>query len=121
MGHQLQSFLPSMNQIGKFFKIEIDNQAIEYKIRCYYDLDEIIINPGDKLTIFRWDDTQERWTDMNPIRANSSLRYVEVKISGNVLLSLDEKIKTSRSPGFSVIVIMLTILLGSRRNKKCQK
>jgi len=113
MSHQLENFLPDNKLTGKFYQLTVDNEDIEYYLRCYYDLDEIRNISIERLTLFQWNEDSETWVELEPISSNLHLHYVEVKIKGNTLIRFGEgiiRITFRFVPIFTLAILGLSCL-----------
>jgi len=89
MTHQLKNLIPEQQETGKFYKLQFNNSELEYKIRCYYDLDEVLYsNPLDIQEVFQWNYSTQSWNKLNLIATNTTLRFSEVRLMGNVILRI---------------------------------
>jgi peptide/nickel transport system substrate-binding protein len=108
MSHNLEAFIPSQEQKGKFYLISADTPEVNYHFRCYYDLSEIEGLSPVHLTLFQYDENQGTWLRVKTLASNSSLQYVEIELRGGYkLLRLGESIIqiTYRNlPLFSLII-----------------
>ncbi len=91
MSNDVQFFLPSQHDKGKFFSIVPSDSSQEYFVRCYYNLNEINSSiPLEALGLLQWDESDHSWHELVSTASNSSLRFVEVKLSGSVLIKFGE-------------------------------
>ncbi|MFX1515151.1 MAG: ABC transporter substrate-binding protein [Promethearchaeota archaeon] len=86
MSHNLETFLPDQNEIGKFLQITCSSETTPYRLRCYYNPWEVENIPLDQLIISQYDEQSKTWHKIEPLRQNSTLQYVEVKIQGEKVL-----------------------------------
>ena len=108
MSHNLKTYIPSQESVGKYYLISIDTPDVTYNFRCYYNPAEIEGIPPNRLSIMQYDEHNKIWLELETISSNSSLRYIEVELKGDrKLLRLGEAIirLTYRNlPLFSLIV-----------------
>jgi peptide/nickel transport system substrate-binding protein len=91
MTHQLRSFLPGENEIGKFYQVSTNNSKISYYFRIYYDQNEIAEISVNKLGLFQYNFDSESWEELKIIASNHILHYVQVELQGGFkLLRLGE-------------------------------
>ncbi|MFX0087556.1 MAG: ABC transporter substrate-binding protein [Candidatus Hodarchaeota archaeon] len=76
--NNLQSFIPDTDLIGKFFTIDVDNTAVEYYIRCYYDSEDLSSSPI----------ASHLWEEGVIVAADSNLQFVEIKARGDIIIYL---------------------------------
>ena len=126
----IQSFLPEFNYHGRFYKIDVSNQDIDYFLRCYYDPEDISAFPSDNFILNKWVPETTTWKELVSYSSNISLRYVEVKIKGNCLIrlnssshSISEVISYKFLPIVSIFVLgmVLAITITLVNNQKMFK
>ncbi|MHA2033578.1 MAG: hypothetical protein ACW99Q_29775, partial [Candidatus Kariarchaeaceae archaeon] len=128
MDNNLDTFLPDQDIEGKFFQITVDEKSLSYYFRAYYDLDEIRGIPENQIALFEYNENEAKWDELETVSSNSSLRYVEVQLSGgDILLSLGHPITQISFifvPLFSMIIlgvivlIIYTLFTNFKRSKK---
>ncbi|MHA1945544.1 MAG: ABC transporter substrate-binding protein [Candidatus Hodarchaeales archaeon] len=87
MSYYLENFLEESNETGKFFSLNLTNPEISYSLRCYYDENEVT-GQKEKLRQQKWNQEQEEWETLISTASNTTLRFVEIKSSGNIILRL---------------------------------
>ncbi|MHA2094096.1 MAG: ABC transporter substrate-binding protein, partial [Candidatus Hodarchaeales archaeon] len=114
MSHYAKTFFPTEEEIGKFLKVEVDNDEVEYSVRCYYDIDEIPDQSiVEQLALFQWDENETQWSVLKTIASNSSLRYVEVNLKGGYkLLKLSEFVIRVTYQHFPLVFLIIGGTLG---------
>jgi peptide/nickel transport system substrate-binding protein len=116
MTHQLRNLLPYQRETGKFFEFQINNSELEYNLRCYYDFDEMHqSNAFEEQGIFRWNYSTQSWNKLEVVASNTSLRFSEIKLKGNVILRLgkvDLLLLTFRYLPIIILIIGPIIVLG---------
>lgn len=90
MSYNLNAFFPNRNETGKYFYVDVDHELINYNLRCYYDPYEVEYLSHSQLMLFRYDANKEEWVELNIVSSNPDLRYLEVVLSGDVLIRLSE-------------------------------
>jgi peptide/nickel transport system substrate-binding protein len=115
MTHELMNIIPDRQERGKFYQLQVNNSDLKYKIRCYYDLDEI--NPSSRYEnqdVFQWNNSTQSWNKLELIVSNIDLRFSEIQIKGNAILRLGQLtlfLLTFKYLPIIVIIIGPTIVL----------
>ena len=110
----INTFLPEFDLQGKFFKIEVNNQNVDYHLRCYYDPEDISTISRDQITLYKWNQEKDFWEELVPYYTNSSLRYVEVVVSGNIIVRfglMDLRITFRFLPIFSILLLSMMVII----------
>ncbi|MFW9990774.1 MAG: ABC transporter substrate-binding protein [Candidatus Odinarchaeota archaeon] len=109
MSHYLESFIPNQQEQGKFILLETTSKGEFYKFRLYYDLDEIAGIHRDDLVLFGYNNSDNTWNELDIFSSNSSLRFIEVQVSGEYnLFRLGRRV--SEMSYFFVPMFLLIIL-----------
>jgi ABC-type transport system substrate-binding protein len=70
--------------ITKYFQLEVDQNDTDYRVRFYYDNEEITNKTNaEALALFRWDGTKNQWEELETTNSSTTLRYVEVILKGD--------------------------------------
>ncbi|MHA1944726.1 MAG: ABC transporter substrate-binding protein [Candidatus Hodarchaeales archaeon] len=80
MSYQLRDFMSSYQDVGKFYRVSSDRDLTGYRFRCYYDMSELEEVPLQ--LIYRYDQKSNSWSSIDIVASNTSLRYIEVELSG---------------------------------------
>jgi len=117
MNHELKSFLPLKNDSGKFYKITVSNQKINYNFRCYYDLDDLPNISPDQLYLNQWNEDAQKWYETELLDKNTTLHYIEIELRGDVIIRLGDNIGEllhvityKYLPGITVTVCILIVI-----------
>ena len=129
MTHKLKNLIPEQQETGKFYKLQFNNSESEYKIRCYYDLDEVFYsNPLDIQEVFQWNYSTQSWNKLELIATNTTLRFSEVRLMGDVILRIsipDLLMLTFRFLPIILIIIIpiigLSVLIINKNRKLVKK
>ncbi|MFX0125257.1 MAG: ABC transporter substrate-binding protein [Candidatus Hodarchaeota archaeon] len=130
MSHQLSTFLPTQNALGKYYQIRTDNEDLYYRFRSYYDPEEVKTKSFDQLALYEYDDEEEMWRKLDTISANTSLSYVEIELKGgDKLLRLGESIEGvvqltyNLFPFISIFTILMVVIISVTiaKNQKVAK
>ncbi|MHA1945713.1 MAG: ABC transporter substrate-binding protein [Candidatus Hodarchaeales archaeon] len=108
MSHNLKTFLPSQEESGKFIRISSNREDGELKIRFYYDVNEVQGISQKQLSLFKYNESENFWEELNILSSNSITRYLEVELKGSESLIRFGRtliIKTFRLVPFFVIAI----------------
>ena len=83
-------------------------------VRCYYDMDEIRDISPDHLAVEKWNKSTKKWLGIETTIANTKLRFIEVKVEGNIIIRLDERIIKTYLwvPFFSLGILSLALCTG---------
>ncbi len=109
MSHNLKTFLPTQDESGKFIRVISDNEDVNYRLRCYYDLDEVEGIPQKQLILFQYIKKENSWKELETVSSNSLFRYLEVEIIGkDNLIRFGETLlrKTFKYVPYFVIIIL---------------
>ncbi|NHK29712.1 MAG: hypothetical protein FK730_00070 [Asgard group archaeon] len=92
MSYDTKSLISSStrNETGKVFYFNVDQNQLKYSIRCYYDPDEINFTSPNDLKIYQLDIKDQEWIEMDVIKSDSIFRYLELELSGDIVLLLTE-------------------------------
>jgi peptide/nickel transport system substrate-binding protein len=91
MTNQLRNIVPTRTDKGKFISITVSNDDVEYYLRSYFDNDEIMnFSKIKELGLQQWNEKEEVWQNLKTIDSNQTLRYIEVKVKGDVILQFGE-------------------------------
>jgi peptide/nickel transport system substrate-binding protein len=97
MSNWIQNFIPVQRETGKCYSITVSDATCEYYLRCYYDLNEINSSiPLSNFGLSLWIENTNSWQDLVPIASNNSLRFIEVKLSGNTIIKFGEVLQIGR-------------------------
>ncbi|MFX1303091.1 MAG: ABC transporter substrate-binding protein [Promethearchaeota archaeon] len=89
MTHKLTNLIPDQQETGKFYELQVNNSDLDYKVRCYYDLDEIFYtDPLKEQEVFEWNYTTQSWNRLEIITSNTNLRFSEIQLKGSAILRL---------------------------------
>ena len=69
----------------------------------------------DQITMHKWNEEKNSWEELVPYYTNSSLRYVEVVVFGNIIVRfglMDLAIKFRFLPIFSILVLSMMVIIG---------
>ena len=102
--NNLKSFKPEIDLPGEFFWVDIDNQQVEYYLRCYYNLEDITSESADKLILDQLENNSQTWTEGQIVLADSNLRYIEIKTKGDIIAYL------TKSEEGNITVFVQTLL-----------
>lgn len=110
---ELSSFVPNQDQFGKYFKITVDNEVIEYSLRLYYDVNDFESLSSGSHSLFQWYESRQEWMELSPVSENLSLQYLEIKASGNIILKFGKKIVEityKYLPGVTIVTGLLVTI-----------
>ncbi len=111
MSHKLTNFLSDQESSGKFYELTTNNPDLTYRFRSYYDLSEIINLPNDRISLFKYDEIDDKWDELETLSSNSSLQYIEVELKGSYSLLRLEESAVQITYKFLPFVAMITILM----------
>jgi peptide/nickel transport system substrate-binding protein len=112
----INSFLPEYNMPGKFYKTTVNDSDLEYHLRCYYDSEDVRDIPEEQRTLYKWEETTETWEELVPYSANRSLQYVEVVVSGDIIVRIgmmELKITYQLFPFSTVLIIAMMAIIST--------
>lgn len=127
MDRKLETFLPQYAGQGKFYQIKVADQERTYSFRSYYDPEEIGNRKGETLVLYKYDNIEGTWIELETVNLNSSLRFIEVQLQGGEnLLRLGDFVKELSFNFFPVVlgislVMILSISFTIVRNQKVTK
>ncbi|MFW9904334.1 MAG: ABC transporter substrate-binding protein [Candidatus Thorarchaeota archaeon] len=111
MTNYLRKFILTRTEKGKFISITVSNKNVEYYLRCYYDNDEIMnLTTTRELGLQQWNEKEALWEDLKTVDSNQTLRYIEVKVKGDVILQFGEITKGTFQ--YLPLAFMLTLVTG---------
>ncbi len=93
LSHELQTFLHESTETGKFYKILVSNQTSKYRLRCFYDSDELQGFLPDELHLNKWDSNSQVWKNTQMVERNILFQYIEIELRGDSIIRLGEKIE----------------------------
>ena len=114
--NNVNSFLPEHNMLGKFYKTTVNDQDLEYHFRCYYDAEDVRDIPEEQRKLHKWEERTETWEELVPHSVNSSLQYVEVVVSGDIIVSIgmmEVKISYQLFPFSTLLVIAMIVIIST--------
>ncbi|MFX0126287.1 MAG: ABC transporter substrate-binding protein [Candidatus Hodarchaeota archaeon] len=109
MSHNLKTFLSTRDESGKFIQVLSDKGDVNYRLRCYYDLEEVEGIPQTQLALFLYIEKEDSWKELEILSSNSLFRYLEVEIRGKSnLIRFGETVlrKTFKYVPYFVIIIL---------------
>ncbi len=108
MSHELNTFLPSQKEIGKYIRIASKEENNTFRLRCYYDVEEVQGKSHEQLALLRYDEREKKWEKLTIVASNATFRYLEVELKGRMnLIRFNEGLllKTFRLVPFFAIAI----------------
>ncbi|MFX0087512.1 MAG: ABC transporter substrate-binding protein [Candidatus Hodarchaeota archaeon] len=91
MSHNLGSYLPVQEGTGKFIYLTTNDGNNPFRLRCYYDVEEMSGKSHNQLKLYLYNEEDKTWTALKNEFSNATFRYLEVELTGKRnLIRFDE-------------------------------
>ncbi|MFX1504774.1 MAG: ABC transporter substrate-binding protein [Promethearchaeota archaeon] len=111
MTNQLRNVILTKTGEGKFVSVNVSNKEVDYYLRCYFDTEEIINSLKiEELGLQQWNEKEAFWENLKTVDSNQTLRYIEVKVKGDIILQFGEITKATFQ--YLPLAFFLTFITG---------